>query len=153
MMDMKPKSQYFSFRRRATATTKERKLKLQMIANTIQTVVSVSNQIDQRQDETVRREEDEELYRICREAAEACLRSIIEHLYDFVEDCFNTNAHYYEDWIKELHPENVDGGKVDHRFYIKESEHRIIWNDLMEKRQKTSLIIHPRQRQLMSQSQ
>lgn len=35
----------------------------------------------------------------------------------------------YEQWIGKLHPDNVDGTTVDHRFYVEDSDHRILWND------------------------
>ena len=102
--------------------------------------------------EDVHHEGDEfEMRRICREATMACLWNIIEHLFNFTEDhreeiesyqvtapasaSASTSASFcnitYEDWIKSLHPENVHGGVVDHRFYIRDSEHRMVWNELV----------------------
>jgi hypothetical protein len=86
---------------------------------------------------------DYDLYQLCREATEACLREIISHLYNFLQDCDNCDAKY-EDWIKDVHPENVDGSRVDHRFYIKDSEHLGIWNALMETLDRESKIVSPR---------
>jgi hypothetical protein len=43
----------------------------------------------------------------------------------------------YEDWIRKCHPENTSvkdidkkyhGYEIDHRFYLRDSDHRIIWN-------------------------
>jgi hypothetical protein len=86
---------------------------------------------------------EDELDRLCKEATEACLREIISHLDHFIQDCDDCDVKY-EDWIKEVHPENVDGCSVDHRFYIKESEHLLIWNALMEVLNRKSRIVSPR---------
>ena len=42
----------------------------------------------------------------------------------------------YEQWIGNLHPENVLEGSgqdsvIDHRFYVEDSDHRILWNELI----------------------
>ncbi len=50
----------------------------------------------------------------------------------------------YEDWIRDLHPENVNDKGVDHRFYVLESEHRLVWNEQMENSNRADLVIHPR---------
>jgi hypothetical protein len=67
----------------------------------------------------------------CREAHAACLQTILDHLAEFLEA--RPDA-VYEDWISELHPDNLDMAKanIDHRFYVKESDHRMIWNSSME---------------------
>ena len=44
----------------------------------------------------------------------------------------------YEQWIGKLHPENMngDGRSIDHRFYVEDSDHRILWNEMIgEKRE------------------
>lgn len=43
----------------------------------------------------------------------------------------------YEQWIGNLHPENVESANViDHRFYVEDSDHRKLWNEnLGEERQ------------------
>ena len=40
----------------------------------------------------------------------------------------------YEQWIAALHPENVEEGSamIDHRFYVEDSDHRILWNEKIE---------------------
>ena len=76
--------------------------------------------------------EEAERKELCREAQAACLETIINHLTEFLE---RRPDAVYEDWIAELHPDNLDlekGGDIDHRFYVKESDHRIIWNSSME---------------------
>jgi hypothetical protein len=71
-------------------------------------------------------EDEEERSRICREAADACLKEIHEHCVAYL------NAHKdngsYEEWIREFHPDNATMETIDHRFYVEESDHRIIWN-------------------------
>lgn len=103
--------------------------------------ISASKKIDQCQEQTIHEGEEEVMQRLCWEATEACLRAIITHLYDFIHD--NCDASY-EDWIKEVHPENCNGRKVDHRFYVKASDHRLIWNELMDRRNRKSLVVRPR---------
>ena len=88
----------------------------------------------------------------------ACLWNIIEHLFDFLEQN-NCNEHtndaydksicrcshpQYKDWIRELHPENVNGKVVDHRFYVQESDHRMVWNEHMKMNDRMDLVIQPR---------
>ena len=115
-------------------------------------------QVEQEEDE------EEELKRLCRESSDICLRIIIEHLHDFIdnpswEKCVPSRSPRYEDWIEELHPENVnivhDNAKngqgkntltqkeVDRRFYDENSDHRIVWNDFMMKRNRMSLLVDP----------
>ena len=77
--------------------------------------------------------EEAERKELCREAQAACLETILNHLTEFLERRPDAN---YEEWIAELHPDNMDlakGGNIDHRFYVKESDHRMIWNSSMEK--------------------
>ena len=102
--------------------------------------------------------EDDTIQRICLEATMACLWNIIEHLFDFLEQN-NCNEHtndaydksicrcshpQYKDWIRELHPENVNGKVVDHRFYVQESDHRMVWNEHMKMNDRMDLVIQPR---------
>jgi len=71
-----------------------------------------------------------------RESQLQCLQEIIDHLNLFVYENPESN---YERWITSLHPDNVKnnnegGGKIiDHRFYMKDSDHRKLWNKYMEK--------------------
>jgi hypothetical protein len=117
-------------------------------------------------------DDDNDAHRICREATMACLWDIIEHLFHFLAEerksscnrtngndkddvrdienitniCCCTSCSYpkYEDWIRDLHPENVHGNVVDHRFYVRESEYRIIWNEQMKMNGRMNLAIHPK---------
>mmetsp|Transcript_27945 Transcript_27945/g.33085 ORF Transcript_27945/g.33085 Transcript_27945/m.33085 type:complete len:143 (+) Transcript_27945:139-567(+) len=79
--------------------------------------------------------EDEERKAICREAVAACMETMLEHLSNFREERPDAT---YEEWIMKLHPDNADDkrrnnvGLIDHRFYVEESDHRIIWNETMD---------------------
>ena len=74
--------------------------------------------------------EEQKRKEICRQAEEACLLAIRNHLDSFLEE--NPKG-TYEDWIAELHPDNVREGKIDSRFYIQDSEHLVLWKDAHEK--------------------
>ena len=80
-------------------------------------------------------EEEEERLRIIAEAHDACMNAIITHLHSFLVD--DTKASY-EDWIRELHPDNIlinkkDGTEqLDPRYYLIDSDHRIMWNDMIK---------------------
>lgn len=76
--------------------------------------------------------EEEARNQIVRESLAACRAAIEEHLVEFLMRRPHAS---YEQWIQELHPENVSPGgifddlqEVDSRFYVKESDHRILWN-------------------------
>jgi hypothetical protein len=68
-----------------------------------------------------------------REAEAACTAAIEEHLVLYLEEHPKGT---YEGWIADLHPENLHEGKLlegmgqelDHRFYVEESDHRLLWN-------------------------
>lgn len=71
---------------------------------------------------------------LVREATEACQKEIEDHLENFLEEYPDAT---YEEWIKELHPDNIEQGMllegtdfavVDARFYVEESDHRLMWN-------------------------
>eukprot|EP00536_Pseudo-nitzschia_multiseries_P001045 jgi/Psemu1/180059/e_gw1.13.84.1 len=75
------------------------------------------------------------------ESREECMREITDHLklYLFEKSGMNSDARYqYEEWILALHPENVHyigSGRslIDHRFYMRNSHHRQLWNEYMMK--------------------
>lgn len=79
-------------------------------------------------DESNAGEDEEERQRLCKEAAAACLKEVHEHCLAYIEK--HPEDASYEEWIWECHPENVGekGNNVDHRFYVIDSDHRIIWN-------------------------
>jgi len=64
------------------------------------------------------------------EAKESCTRLLKEHLDGFLT---NDPGAVYEDWIRVLHPDNVDfeNDSIDHRFYVEDSDHRHMWNEKM----------------------
>lgn len=70
---------------------------------------------------------------IRRTAEQACLNAMTEHLEEFLKQRPGST---YESWIEDLHPENAQSGKlladldkeIDLRFYIQESDHRLLWN-------------------------
>ncbi len=96
--------------------------------------VENQKQIDQHMRNLQEQEELEEMMRIKKEAEESCLVATREHLLDFLRE--HPNASYNE-WIEDLHPENAHTGTlleglsktIDHRFYVEESDHRILWNE------------------------
>ena len=77
--------------------------------------------------------DEKESLAMIREAEEACLKAITDHFIEFVATSPNTT---YEEWIAELHPENTHEGllldgmgkELDHRFYVEDSDHRLLWN-------------------------
>jgi hypothetical protein len=100
-------------------------------------------------------------------ATAACQREIEQHLDEFLlQKLHTTSSHHqasdhtnhshppppssslprYEEWIQDLHPENVATGhifddlhEVDIRFYVQDSDHRLLWNARM------AAIHHPEQ--------
>lgn len=84
-------------------------------------------------------QEEKERRDIMREAEDACLLTMVEHLQEFLiaNTIFNNpTTATYEQWIEDLHPENTAEGQllkdmskeIDLRFYVQESDHRIMWN-------------------------
>jgi len=65
---------------------------------------------------------------IKREAEALCMLEVRSHLFDFLDSHPSST---YEEWIKKLHPENVNQKHphlIDHRFYVEDSDHRRLWN-------------------------
>jgi hypothetical protein len=83
--------------------------------------------------------EDEEVCNeMVRQAVERCKQEIKDHLDRFLElHLFDESSPTYEQWIQDVHPENVAPGillpemglEVDGRFYVEESDHLILWNE------------------------
>ncbi len=80
--------------------------------------------------------------RIVRESQSDTLTLISTHLESFLaertgpkSDSNSNSIPSYEEWIADLHPDNAEyaDGSIDHRFYVEESDHRILWNDTMMK--------------------
>jgi len=86
---------------------------------------------------TEEEEEEEAARRLMLESEELCTKAMIDHLLEFIE---RRPTSTYEEWIEELHPENLHHGKLlpdmskelDHRFYVKESDHRKMWNSHLD---------------------
>jgi hypothetical protein len=72
-------------------------------------------------------EEEQERKRQCREATALCLKEVHDHCITYLEEHPQDGS--YENWIRACHPDNVDlDAVIDHRFYVQDSDHRIIWN-------------------------
>mmetsp|Transcript_30024 Transcript_30024/g.45535 ORF Transcript_30024/g.45535 Transcript_30024/m.45535 type:complete len:326 (-) Transcript_30024:265-1242(-) len=77
--------------------------------------------------------DEEKARQLMLEAEAACTQAMKDHLLEFVQKHPKAS---YEEWIGELHPENLHDGRLldlpskelDHRFYVKESDHRKMWN-------------------------
>ena len=71
---------------------------------------------------------------ICRQAMEACMNAIGDHLQEFLSEHPQAT---YEEWICNLHPDNINNRMegltqtpmIDHRFYVANSDHRVLWNE------------------------
>jgi uncharacterized protein (UPF0147 family) len=90
-----------------------------------------------------------------REAEEACLQTMRDHLSEFLQTTQttdgtgtttttnnnnNNNNNTYEEWIFAFHPENTQDAsllhdmeykEVDLRFFVEESDHRKLWNEMV----------------------
>lgn len=72
--------------------------------------------------------EREETEATAHEAAQMMLDIDRQHLDEFIQKK-NQQSSTYEEWISELHPDNVqESGAIDHRFYVHDSDHRLMWN-------------------------
>ena len=83
-----------------------------------------------------------------REAEEACLKTMRDHLSEFLvvqqqqdQQQDQREGKTYEEWIFALHPENTQDAtllhdmeykEVDSRFYVEESDHRQLWNETVK---------------------
>jgi hypothetical protein len=114
---------------------------LKKIGERLHNIVQISRQIDEHQEKQIK--ELNECDELCNQAAEQCMKLLIQDLKEFVSDTSTQTDHKsYEDWIRHCHPENTrDGIFIDHRFYAEKSDHRIAWNRLMKKRGKDYLIV------------
>lgn len=73
-----------------------------------------------------------------------CLEDMKTHLQEFLQEFADGT---YIEWIQKLHPDNVDDetGEIDSRFYTAKSDHLLLWNEeMMRKEESTDRIIHPR---------
>ena len=89
------------------------------------------DELEQINEETI---EESERRVMVQEAVAACKKAIKEHFQIYIME--NPDAKY-EEWIRELHPDNAEYGDaevIDHRFYAEESDHRHMWNECVEQR-------------------
>lgn len=109
------------------------------LGTTLQSATSSKLAEDQKLARTMERmnrdiQMEEDALVMMREAEQACLQAITNHLIEFVAN--SPESVTYEEWIADLHPENTHDGKlleglgkeVDHRFYVRDSDHRKLWN-------------------------
>jgi hypothetical protein len=91
--------------------------------------------------ENVNEDVSEEMHRkdLVREAIARCHQEIESHIDSFLISHPHAT---YESWIQDLHPENVQQGKIledlfviDPRFYVESSDHRKLWNDRVPNKQ------------------
>mmetsp|Transcript_19303 Transcript_19303/g.28561 ORF Transcript_19303/g.28561 Transcript_19303/m.28561 type:complete len:112 (+) Transcript_19303:377-712(+) len=74
--------------------------------------------------------EREETEATAHEAGQMMLDIDRQHLDDFIK---KKNQATYEEWISDLHPDNVqESGGIDHRFYVHDSDHRHMWNKMVD---------------------
>ena len=95
-----------------------------------------------RQESPVSVQEAEDAYfqQIRREATAACFKCILDHLEEFIMEYLDAT---YEQWIANLHPENMNADQVDHRFYVECSDHLQIWNLYMTKEGRSHFKVEP----------
>jgi len=88
--------------------------------------------------------DEQERYEIRRQAMEACMNAMEEHLLEFLQQHPQGT---YEEWICQLHPDNINERMIgltqtpliDHRFYVADSDHRRLWNEhLNDDKKKTA---------------
>ena len=68
---------------------------------------------------------------IVRESQANCMKEVSNHLATYLVEHPEAT---YEEWIASLHPDNAeyDDGVIDHRFYVEQSDHRLLWNECMQ---------------------
>lgn len=102
--------------------------------------------------------DEEHCKNLCIQASMACLQSLhghvieyldrniknlyrahhmIQDLRDDTEECATYRSCSYENFMREFYPENfsagdIDKNEVDFRFYLHDSDHRIIWNTYVD---------------------
>lgn len=85
--------------------------------------------------ERINRDNEEEQQRkeLVAQVHELCMQAVREHLQSFLAEHPDGS---YEEWIAELHPDNVLPNKnseeedvqIDSRFYVSDSDHLLLWN-------------------------
>lgn len=86
---------------------------------------------------------DQERNELVRKSQSECMREITDHLFVFLREYPGAT---YEEWIASLHPDNAafSDGRIDHRFYVEESDHRLLWNECMSAMQSEERTIPPK---------
>lgn len=84
------------------------------------------------------------------EAAHMMLEINRQHLDEFLIKNPHTS---YENWISDLHPDNVVPNQletiiIDHRFYVEDSDHRLLWNKTMNDNDREERMLVPATRSL-----
>ena len=133
-----------------TDCTKSQTPKMMQIRSLLRKSTKSARDIDES------KKEEEELKRVCKEAAAACLKEIHEHCIAYIEQHHEDGS--YEGWIRECHPENpgrmCNTMRVDDQFYARDSDHRIIWNSYceMQGRQEWKInFLAPKENELLSE--
>jgi len=82
---------------------------------------------------------------IVRESLLECMKVIVDHLEAFLIEQPDA-AHSYEEWIACLHPDNADYAdhRIDHRFYVQDSDHRLLWNEYMQELDRIDRVVESR---------
>jgi transcriptional regulator len=78
-----------------------------------------------------------------RESQLECMKEITNHLKPFLVQHPSAT---YEQWVAELHPDNAEysDGRIDHRFYVEDSDHRLLWNEFMKELAFIDRIVEPK---------
>jgi|AntRauTorckE5430_2_1112549.scaffolds.fasta_scaffold22244_2 hypothetical protein len=106
-----------------------KKINLANLIDELEKQQEIAYKLEYMNDENMEEMKQKELVQ---EAKQSCTRLLAEHLDGFLT---NIPGAVFEDWIRHLHPDNADydDGRIDHRFYVEDSDHRHMWNEEMEK--------------------
>ena len=83
----------------------------------------LADQLEQINEE---QEAEAERRQLVKRVREECMDALRTHLVSFLQE--NPEGRY-EEWIAEVHPDNVLNEQVDARFFVHDSDHRIMWNE------------------------
>lgn len=116
---------------------------------TIKQRLNILNLIDELEQINAENIQESERREMVKCAVEACKKEMRDHLEHFLQ---TQPGACYEDWIKDLHPENAQKGGndlIDHRFYAENSDHRLMWNEFISNNDKvenevSSRFVHTR---------
>jgi hypothetical protein len=96
---------------------------------------------DQLEDVNVETQQEAERKQLVAKVRQDCMDAILEHLQSFLREHTDNSTATYEEWIADLHPDNVvvdvadDQNKktptLDARFYVQDSDHRLLWNKVL----------------------